>query len=241
MLDLKAIGARCSVRRAAGSRALAFAIPLLLMGCGRPADTGSSEAEAPDSVVAGQPDVLRSDTLRALLDRLAVIFAPVESWRDRALAEMRADSGSAKADTLFLRLRLEGKEGVRRTGKAFYDRELQAALYPDGAWGNVLRRERLGLRAEADPVSLARADTLDEWLRRQWLWTSRGEGDFYVDLDEQVLLDSLGRFVGPDIRASLRIWTLDQREPFAGDASLLAPPDTLAGRIADLERYLDAR
>jgi hypothetical protein len=72
------------------------------------------------------------------------------------------------------------------------------------------------------------------------IWSYMAEGDGYFDLSLARLLSIASPFVTESAREALRLHALEQESPFADDAAVGIPWDSLGDRIAATDRFLVA-
>ncbi len=186
---------------------------------------GDSQAPAP--VTAPVP--AQTDSLTTLLARLESTLAPLVARRDAKATELRRDSGTARADSAFLRFRASLVGSVRAAMQAFNDSSLQFFVWPE-----YYRH----LRAPADSIDHERADSVIRYLRSRGIWTWLGELGAHFRMSERVLLTSWGPFLTQPTQEYLRLLALKQTRPTGADGSFMISWDELADRVASTDRFL---
>lgn len=220
--------------------ATALALGILLLPSAATADHLPRVAErAAEVATARSVTKSATDSLSQLLSEIERKLAPVREWRRITEAALRADSATPRADSIFLRMRAALGQTVYRVTRTFDDPDLQLLLWPDGSEAYRRRRLRNVPEMPADPVDVARADSVIAYLAERGIWVSRAEGDSYFDASEARLLDWLGRFLTPQLHAFLRFEAQQQAVPFAEDASLMISLDEVAQRLLAAEELLD--
>lgn len=179
-----------------------------------------------------------SDSVRQILTRIERAVAPLREWRDSAVAILRPDSATLRADSTLLRLRTALQLKVREATETFYDPGFQLLVWPDGPMADYRRRMQLLPDRPTAPEEIALADSVVAYLGGGGIWSSRGEGQTHFSASDARLLMWLGRFVTPQIQAFLRFAAHQQAAPIADDAALMVPPDELARRIVTAEQLL---
>jgi hypothetical protein len=213
-------------------------IALLTLGCrGDSQGRGSALDSVPGSAAAvgdlGPMSVLDS-TITSLRFSLESIDEAFESLPD----ELRADSGSARADTAVLRLQAALDEMVVDVVKTFNDAEFQALMWPEGARGERLSVARKRAGQEGAPADPRIADSLRVFLDAHGIWSYRAEGDTYFVLSLARFLQATSPFITEGAREALRIALLEQLSPSGGDAAVTIPWDSLGDRLSYTDRFL---
>ena len=184
-----------------------------------------------DSERSSGPMLLGADTLRLGLERLAESLTPVEEWMGEMEGILRVDSGSVRADSIFLRMRGLFQREVRGAVARFDDERFQALVWPDGFQGQRLRREE-GRFDGPSPAEFEMADSIRAFLAERGIATRRSEGNTYFTGRDAVLLERFGRFLTESTRAFLRLMALEESRPTADDGALMIPLEELARRVA---------
>jgi hypothetical protein len=215
-----------------------LSLALLTLGC-----RGDSQgrASALDSVQGGKASGLAPGSIIALdsaIGSLRISLEPIDEDFRSLPDGLRRVSGSARADSLVLRLQETLAEQVREVVRAFDDSTFQALIWPEGARGQQLRaaQQRAGqVPLPADPII---ADSLHRFLDAHGIWSYRAEGDTYFDLSLARFLEATSPFITEGAREALRIAMLEQLSPSGGDAAVRIPWDSLGDRLALADRFL---
>ncbi len=186
-------------------------IPLLLAlaACAREAPP-PRQGQAP----GGAPPVAASVPAIPLTGPLADLAA----WRDSQVVLFRADSGSVRADSLFVRVDQELRLRVTTASTALYEDTAFQRAALDSAGSDSLRRA----------LAPAGVD----------LVVSEGTG--YLELNLDSVATRLQRFLTAPMREYLRLRAEDQRQGFSEDAGLTITWDQLAERVAKWDRFAAA-
>jgi hypothetical protein len=220
-----------------GARTVTWSVALLTLGCrGDSQGRGSALDSVPGAAAAvgdqGPMSVLDS-TITSLRFSLESIDEAFESLPD----ELRADSGSARADTAVLRLQAALDEMVVDVVKTFNDAEFQALMWPEGVRGQRLQaRKRAG--QEVAPADPRIADSLRVFLDAHGIWSYRAEGDTYFVLSLARFLQATSPYITEGAREALRIALLEQLSPQGPGAVARMQWDSLGDRLAITDRFL---
>lgn len=207
-----------------------IAVILVLAGCAR----GGDSASGADSSVA-TPVVPAAATAAAPVDSIGRLFAdldarirPLAASRDSALAGIRADSGTGRADSSFTLFRGQFFLRAESVGTALSENQ-------------ILQRWVWRVSAEGwTALDSASADSLRRFLGARGLRAEFSEGTVYASDNTASMASLFERFLSPAMRSFLAIRRAEEDEGYSEDAGLLISWDQLAERIARWERFLDA-
>lgn len=197
-----------------------------------PGEARAAPADTPQVAPAG-------DSLTRVLLELEPQVAPVMKAIQRARMDLRADSGSVKADSAFVEFFRELDATVREVVQAFDTPAFQALLWPEGAGAQLLRREDPG-RGAPTPRDWAMADSVITFLVTRGVWPRRAEVSIVFAVNEAILLERWGPYLTPAVQEFLRQRVHEQVHPVADDAALMIPPSDLAERALWAEHFLEA-
>lgn len=201
-------------------------IALALAACtrGREPAAGADSTQAP--VAAPAPAAL--DTIARLFADLDARIRPLVVSRDSALAALRRDSGTGRADSGFARFRGELALRAESVGTAILEnRTLQRWIWRQNA-------ERY------TALDSASADSLRRFLAVRSLRAEFSEGMAYASENTEALAGLFERYLSAAMRRFLDIRRAEEEEGYTEDAGLLISWDQLAERIARWERFIDA-
>jgi hypothetical protein len=208
------------------------AFVVALAACSAPAPGPEQSPDTLDTIMQAQRSEPWQDSLNARLGRLRIGIAPVVEHLDELHRSLRADSGTTRADTIFVR----------------YSRSLDSVLYAsvrvlnDSAFRRSLRPARgHGRRWAArmyDSIGVATADSLVDYLSANGIWSYLEEGDPGFGISRPALLERFGPYVTPVTTEWLRMAAREQLRPAGQDASLMIPLEELADRWAETDRYI---
>lgn len=199
----------------------------------------SAQGAPPLGAVDGYP--------RVSFEEIEGVVRPMLESVERIRTELRADSATHVADSLFLARRALLRETLDAVSDGFDDPTFEAAAYPDGGAAQRLRRERL--RAEqpdtrptmaalrATPEEVGQADSLNALLAKHGIRVQRGEGQVYYELSETFQVEHLGPYLTSEMQEFLSFVEREQVQPSAADASLGIPLDELATRLLSAGRF----
>jgi hypothetical protein len=203
---------------------------LVLAGCAR----GGDSASGADSSVA-TPVVPAAATAAASVDSIGRLFAdldarirPLVASRDSAVAAIRRDSGTRRADSAFAVFRGQFALRAESLGTAIYQNQpLQRWIWRVSAEGWT-------------DLDSASADSLRRFLAARGLRAEFSEGNAYASENTAAMGPLFERYLSPAMRNFLAIRRAEEDEGYSEDAGLLISWDQLAERIARWERFLDA-
>jgi hypothetical protein len=209
---------------------LTVAAILALAGC----PGGGDPASGADSSVA-TPVVPAAATAAAPLDSIGRLFAyldarirPLVASRDSALAAIRADSGTGRADSSFALFRGQFALRAESVGTAIYQNQpLQHWIWRVSAEGWT-------------DLDSASADSLRRFLAARGLRAEFSEGSAYASENTAAMGPLFERYLSPAMRDFLAIRRAEEAEGYSEDAGLRISWDQLAERIVRWERFLDA-
>lgn len=164
-----------------------------------------------DSSLAAAPPHGSLDDVRA---RLAPVREAVERIRD----ELRPDSGTAVADSIFLARRGEPDLALRGLAGTLEEPTFQGATGRDGA--------------------AAHSDSLVDLMAAHGIEVRRAEGQVAYEVSEAFLLDVLGPYLTSEMREYLELLAREQARPTASDGALTIPLEELAERLRLADRFL---
>ena len=197
----------------------------------------AAPANAPSTAARVRPPDQFPGSLFADVERAV---APVQARLREMVLALRADSGTMRADSAFVRYRDSLVADLRAVNRMSNDRDLEdlfhLAWMPQPQQAAYLRSHGL----PSDTVARAIADSLVVFLGSRSVWTYLGEGGPYFAISEQALSGSAGRFLSPAGREYLAFELLEQSRPSAADASLVIPWDEFGDRLAMADRFAAA-
>jgi hypothetical protein len=203
---------------------------LVLAGCAR----GGDSASGTSSTVA-TPAVPAAPTAAAPLDSIGRLFAdldarirPLVASRDSALAGIRADSGTGRADSSFALFR--GQFALRAES-------VSTAIYQNQPLQHWIWRVTAEGWTDLDSAS---ADSLRRFLAVRGLRAEFSEGSAYAAENTAAMGPLFERYLSPAMRSFLSIRRAEEDEGYSEDAGLRISWDQLAERIAGWERFVDA-
>jgi hypothetical protein len=169
-------------------------------------------------------------TLDSVIESISRKIAPLDSALQSVPAALRPDSGSAVSDSVLLVLQAALAHQTYAVTKTFDDSAFQVLAWPEGVRGD---------QVHPAPDSLV-ANSIRHYLLDHGIWSYMAEGDGYFDLSLARLRSIASPFVTEAAREALRIEAFEQESPFAGDAAVGIPWDSLGDRIAVTDRFLVA-
>ena len=176
--------------------------------------------EVPDTPPPGKPPqaevaVVEQDGAPVDVARLAEPFALM---RDSAVAAIRRDSGTAKADSMLAQFRSRYRDAIDDWGSSLWDNTSFQGLLADSA----------------------AADSVARLLASQGFLLSWSEGGAYPSEDSGMLLAQAGKYVSVSMKSFLALRQHDESEPLSDDAALLIPWDSVGQRLAAWQAFANA-
>jgi hypothetical protein len=166
------------------------------------------------------------------IGKLDAAHAAFAALRDSIESGLVADSGTVRADSLYLRARRSLDSAIRQAGRSYDGPDFQPLVYP-GVY------ERMRKDGEPAPAAeRARSDSLLRFLETRGVWSSLSEGNVYFDASEQYLLSEFGRFVTPAMREYARLEVAEQLDPTFGEGNVRVSWDELSDRLALADRFV---
>jgi hypothetical protein len=208
-------------------------LPILLQDHGEPVRFRNIWARRIDD---GSADGLEAGA-REYLATLRNALEPLQGLLDDATRRVRADSGSARADSAVMQFRSEFSAAIDRL-PAFRDPMFQMTAYPSGAAAQRYRRGRMNLYGDVRGSDREASDSLQALLRSFGVWPLFAEGDVYPQVSLPALRDRFRPFVTLAMRELLSMQAMDQAQPLWSDASLMTNWTDHAERLARTERFL---
>ena len=174
-------------------------------------------ASAFASAGAQKPDVaprVTPESVTALNAALNRDLAPFNAARARLVATLRADSGTGRADSVFMRYQSATERSLRKLPPSAR-RALRLIQYWDTA--QVLEPLR--------DTFLSNGIRLDP-----------GEGDVEPTVSDSVARTAVGRFLTPRMRAWLDLLVADQLQPMGDDGEIVITLEELGRRLDATDR-----
>jgi len=207
-----------------------LAVILVLAACARGGDSasGSDSSVARQEVPAAATAAAPADSIGRLFADLDARIRPLVAARDSAVAAIRQDSGTGRADSAFAAFRGQFALRAESVGTAIYQNQpLQRWIWrvrPEG-WTDL---------------DSAPADSLRRFLAARGLRAEFSEGNAYAAENTAAMAPLFERYLSPAMRSFLAIRRAEEDEGYSEDAGLRITWDQLAERIARWERFLDA-
>jgi hypothetical protein len=198
--------------------------------CDRPAP----QADTTRSTAPRDTSAEKQDSLALFLRDLEPKLAPVVARLAALPTMLKPDSGTARADSLFLRERAELEKSVAEAARTINTQDFQEVVYPDGVVGQTRRRKRHE-PLDADPAARAFADSVKAFSERRGVHLANAEGEVYFQPSISAQLDAARPYVTPSMVEYLEVARDEQLRPTGGDASLIITWDELGRRVARLE------
>ena len=207
---------------------LTAAVVLVLAACARGGDSASGSDSSVATLEVPAAATARVDSIGRLFADLDVRIRPLVAARDSALAAIRQDSGTGRADSAFAAFRGQFALRAESVGTAIYQNQpLQRWIWrvrPEG-WTDL---------------DSAPADSLRRFLAARGLRAEFSEGNAYAAENTAAMASLFERFLSPAMRSFLAIRRAEEDEGYSEDAGLRISWDQLAERIARWEGFLDA-
>lgn len=192
----------------------AFAVTLALLSACSPAGEQGTQGGAPPPDSAAQGPLPTPAALVSVLVRLE----PVLRAREAVVRQLRADSGTPDADSVFLEARGSFAVAIDSVG---------SAMYGDGAFQAWVT---------GDSAAVGEAEA---WFRSRGLRLTWSEGSAYPSEDTGAWLRLAGPFVTTAMREYLARRDHDEAQGFTNDAALQIPWDSLAERIVAWDAFIE--
>jgi hypothetical protein len=194
---------------------------LLAIGCRADAD----RKELPPA--AALPRTLFADFDRAT--------APVRVRWEAMVRSLRADSGTARADSAFAQFRSELEHDMRAVNQVAYDHRLEALFH--FTWTNKSLQaaylKEHGIRDSAAAEALV--DSIHTFLKARSINTQDSEGGPSFSVADDALARSVGRFLSPAAREYLALRVVEQSHVAFDDGYLKIPWNDYGDRLAMMD------
>jgi hypothetical protein len=199
-------------------------------------DKPARQADSTPSPVPQDTTPAKQDSLVLFLRDLEPKLAPVVARLAALPTILRPDSGTLRADSLFLRERAELEKSVAEVARTINTEDFQEVVYPGGAAWQKRRRGR-NEPWDPDAAALSFADSVKAFAERRGVHLANAEGDVYFQPSISAQLDAARGYVTPSMQEYLELARAEQLRPTGGDASLIITWDELGQRVARLERF----
>lgn len=170
---------------------------------------GPAAAQTPAPVPSAAPDSIAD--MRAALDSELAKF---DTARARLVVVLRADSGTARADSVFV----------------LFDSTSRRALY------DLSPTAKRALNLLGGGPETGSLKPLQDAFLAHGIWLRFSEGEADESVSDSLLRAVAGRFLTQPMRAWLDIKTREQSEPTGGDAAIDIPLDEIGRRLAATDR-----
>ncbi len=251
---LRAIACRRDAPRLADT--LRDTAPLPRDSSARPADTSASALDSsarradtsasPDSAAPQSHaiDSTKAPPAALQIDRdpvtdslmasgsLEARLQPLAASLDSVIVVLRADSGTARADSAFVRFAAAFGRSVLQVVRTFDGPEFQRIMYTHLAYLTY------GPNGVSPASNAAQVDSLIAVFRGYAIRSYPAEGTAYFAPDTDVLRGRMGVFLTSPMREYLRLAVLEETHPLGGDASIVISWDELSDRLAAVDRLL---
>jgi hypothetical protein len=165
---------------------------------------------------------------------------PVQVTWDSMVVALRADSGTARADSDYVRFDGAFADDLRAGDRMATDPEFETLFdlspTPDTALADFLKRH--GIPSNA--AGLAIADSIKRLLTSRSIYIGVSEGEPYLAMSEKSISKSVGRFLSPAAREYIAMSLAEQSQPTADDAYLKISWDEFGDRIALVARFVSS-
>ena len=199
-------------------------------------DKPARQADTTPSPAPQDTSPAKQDSLALFLRDLEPKLAPVVARLAALPAILKPDSGTARADSLFLRERADLEKSVAEVARTINTEDFQEVVYPGGAaWQK--RRRGSNEPWEPDAAALSFADSVKAFAERRGVHLANAEGDVYFQSSMSAQLDAARPYVTPSMQTYLELARDEQLRPTGGDASLIIGWDELGKRVARLEQF----
>jgi hypothetical protein len=185
----------------------------------------------------GQATPPQPDSLRVIIARLGTALTGVDAFADSMVIALRADSGTARADSSYFRLRDALQDRIDAAARVFNTMDFKVAVWPNGMAGVRSLQPVVSPPGQLTPDPID-ADSVVSYLASHVVQAHVEEGDAYMSVHIGRLITRVGPFLTGAMRRYVELIRREQEQPCCGDAAIMISWDDLGDRAAAFDRFV---
>lgn len=222
--------------------------PVMAFGCSSAAERPQRDSAPPSgaspavSLPAAQPATVIVPDSEALPGSIFADFeraaAPMKVTWDSMVLALRADSGTARADSDFVRFQSALNGDLVAVNHVAFDHSVEELFHRDWRSDSMQAKYLRAHRIPNDAAAQAIVDSIERLLSTRSIETQDGEGGPTFTVDQKALSKAVGHFLSPATREYLVFTLVVQSHPAADDGYLKISWREFADRLAMMDHFV---